>query len=86
MRAGGLKLAWIHVRVGVMNEVQYRANFFVQLVQSTVSVATGLIALAVIFDHTTDLNGWTRPELLIVMGVFTMVGGLIGFAIEPNMG
>src|SRR5690606_7629421 len=26
-----------------------------------------------------------RPQLLIVMGVYTMVGGLIGFAIEPNM-
>jgi len=77
---------WIHLRVGVLNEMQYRANFFIQLVQSTVAVATGLIALAVIFDHTTDLNGWSRPELLVVMGVFTMVGGLIGFAIEPNMG
>ena len=82
----GLRLAWIHLRIGVLNEMQYRANFFVQLVQSTVAVATGLIALAVIFDHTSDLNGWTRPELLVVMGVFTMVGGLIGFAIEPNMG
>jgi ABC-2 type transport system permease protein len=82
----GLRLGWIHLRIGVLNEMQYRANFFVQLVQSTVAVATGLIALAVIFDHTSDLNGWTRPELLVVMGVFTMVGGLIGFAIEPNMG
>ena len=82
----GVRLAWIHLRVGVLNEMQYRANFFIQLVQSTVSVATGLIALAVIFDHTTDLNGWSRPELIIVMGVFTLVGGLIGFAIEPNMG
>ena len=82
----GLKLAWIHVRVGVMNEVQYRANFFIQLMQSAVAVATGLIALAVIFDHTGDLNGWSRPELIVVMGVFTLVGGLIGFAIEPNMG
>jgi ABC-2 type transport system permease protein len=82
----GLRLAWIHVRVGVMNEVQYRANFLIQLVQSAVAVATGLIALAVIFDHTGDLNGWSRPELIVVMGVFTMVGGMIGFAIEPNMG
>ena len=82
----GLRLAWIHLRVGVLNEMQYRANFFIQLVQSTVAVATGLIALAVIFDHTTDLNGWSRGELIVVMGVFTLVGGLIGFAIEPNMG
>ena len=82
----GVRLAWLHLRVGVMNEMQYRANFFIQLVQSVVRSATGLVALAVIFDHTTDLNGWSRPELLVVMGVFTMVGGLIGFAIEPNMG
>ncbi len=78
-------MAWVHLRVAVMNELQYRANFFIQLLQSVVLVGTGLIALAVIFGHTDDLNGWTRPELVIVMGVYTMVGGLIGFGIEPNM-
>ena len=60
---GGGRVAWVHLRVAVMNELQYRANFFVQLLQSVVLVGTGLIALAVIFDHTDDLNGWTRPEL-----------------------
>ena len=85
-RVGAARLAWSFFRVSAMNELHYRANFFIQLVQSTVAVATGLIALAVIFDHTTDLNGWSRAELIIVMGVFTLVGGLIGFAIEPNMG
>lgn len=80
-----MKLLWVHLRVAVMNEFQYRANFFVQLLQSLVQVVTGLVALAVIFDHTTDLNGWTRPQLLVVMGIYTIVGGLIGFAIEPNM-
>jgi ABC-2 type transport system permease protein len=82
----GVGLTWVHLRVAVMNEVQYRANFFIQLFESIVLVGTGLIALAVIFDHTSDLNGWTRPELMVVMGVYTMVGGIIGFAIEPNMG
>jgi ABC-2 type transport system permease protein len=81
----GLRVAWVHVRVAVLNELQYRANFFIQLLQSVVLVGTGLVALAVIFDHTNDLNGWTRPELMVVMGVYTMVGGLIGFGIEPNM-
>jgi ABC-2 type transport system permease protein len=81
-----VRLAWTHLRIGVMNELQYRANFFVQLLESAVLVATGLIALSIIFDHTGDLNGWTRPELMVVMGVYTIVGGLIGFVIEPNMG
>jgi ABC-2 type transport system permease protein len=69
-----------------MNEFQYRANFVVQLLQSAVQVGTGLIVLGLIFDRTSDLNGWSRPQLLVVMGIFTLVGGLIGFWIEPNMG
>ena len=81
-----LRVAWIHVRMAVMNEFQYRANFFVQLLESLVVAITGLVAISIIFDHTTNLNGWDKPELWIVMGVYTIVGGLIGFAIEPNMG
>jgi ABC-2 type transport system permease protein len=81
-----MRLTWQFLRVGVMNELQYRANFFIQLLQSLVAIATGLIVLALVFDNTTDLSGWTRPQLLIVMGVFTVMGGIIGFVIEPNMG
>ena len=85
-RLGGPRIAWLHLRVGVMNELQYRANFVIQLIQSLVAIGTGLVVLSLIFDRTDQLDGWTRPQLLVVMGVFTLVGGLIGFAIEPNMG
>lgn len=81
-----VRLALLHLRVGVMNEMQYRANFVVQLFQSLVAVATGLVVLSLIFDRTDQLDGWTRPQLLVVMGVFTLVGGIVGFVIEPNMG
>jgi ABC-2 type transport system permease protein len=81
-----MRLAWQFLRIGVMNEFQYRANFVIQLLQSAVAIATGLVVLALIFSKTSDLSGWTRPQLLVVMGVFTIMGGLIGFVIEPNMG
>lgn len=85
-RLGPTRLALLHLRIGVMNELQYRANFAIQLLQSLVAVGTGLVVLALIFARTDDLDGWTRPQLLVVMGVFTLVGGVIGFVIEPNMG
>ena len=44
MRA--LRLAWLYFRVGSMNELQYRANFFLQLLQSAVAVVTALVVLA----------------------------------------
>jgi ABC-2 type transport system permease protein len=81
----GFRLAWLSFRVGAMNELQYRANFFIQLAQSAVAVGTGLVALALVFSHTDELGGWTRPELLVVMGLFTIMGGIIATVIQPNM-
>ena len=41
--------------------------------------------LAVVFSKTDELGGWSRPQLLAVMGVFTLVGGVIRTFIQPNM-
>jgi ABC-2 type transport system permease protein len=78
-------LAMKYLRVGMQNEMQYRVNFFIQLGQSVIALATGLIGLWLVFSHTTDLNGWSQPELLVVMGIFVMMGGVINAFIQPNM-
>lgn len=72
-------------RVGALNELQYRVNFFVQLLQSAVALGVGLAGLGLVFSHTTALAGWSPPELLAVMGVHTLMLGLIKAVIEPNM-
>ncbi len=84
-RGASLRLTATFLRVGVMNEMQYRVNFFLQLIQSLLTVSTGLIILAVVFSKTDELGGWNRPQLLAVMGVFTLVGGVIRTFIQPNM-
>jgi viologen exporter family transport system permease protein len=83
MRA--LKLAWLFFRVGSMNELQYRANFFIQLLQSAVAVGTALVVLALVYSHTQELNGWSQSELLVVMGIQILLGGVIRMSIQPNM-
>jgi len=80
-----LRLFWLYVRLGVLNELQYRVNFFVQIVQSVVALGTGLAALALVFSYTQTLAGWTEPELLAVLGVYVLVGGIIKMTIQPNM-
>jgi ABC-2 type transport system permease protein len=80
-----LRLAWMFFRIGAMNELQYRVNFFLQLFQSILAISTGLISLWLIFSHTSSLHGWNPAQLLIVMGVFTVMGGVIQATIQPNM-
>jgi ABC-2 type transport system permease protein len=79
------RLAWNYLKIGVSNELQYRLNFLIQLFQSGVAVATGLIGLALVFSFTTSLGGWSQSELLTVMGIYILVGGFINSAIQPNM-
>jgi ABC-2 type transport system permease protein len=79
------RLLWTYFKVGILNELQYRVNFFVELFQSFLNLGIGLAGLAIVFMHTTELNGWSRPELLAVMGIHILVGGIIKTAIQPNM-
>jgi ABC-2 type transport system permease protein len=81
-----LRLAFTYLRIGIVNEMQYRVNFFIQLLQSFISLGTGLIGLALVYNYTNELGGWTKPELLAVMGVYIFMGGIINAAIQPNMG
>jgi ABC-2 type transport system permease protein len=80
-----LRLAWLYFRIGSMNELQYRANFFIQLLQSAVAVGTALVVLALVYSHTPELNGWSQAEVLVVMGIQIMLGGVIRMSIQPNM-
>jgi ABC-2 type transport system permease protein len=80
-----LRLAGTFLRVGIMNELQYRVNFVFSLVQSLISVGTSIAVLALVFGNTDSLHGWTAGELLVVMGVYVLVGGLIKMIVQPNM-
>ena len=80
-----LRLLWVFFRIGLMNELEYRANFFVQFFQSLLNLAVGLGGLAVVFSHTENLGGWRPTELVALLGVFYLMSGLIGVVIQPSM-
>jgi ABC-2 type transport system permease protein len=80
-----LRLAALYLRLNVMNEVQYRANFFIAAFQSLLGVAVGLAVLALVYSHTETLNGWTQSELLVIVGVQILLSGVIHATIQPNM-
>ena len=80
-----LRVSWLFFKLGVLNELQYRVNFFVSLLQSVIALVTGLVVLALVYSQTDELNGWTQPDLLCVLGIQILMGGLIKTSIQPNM-
>ncbi|MGB3327835.1 MAG: ABC-2 family transporter protein [Thermomicrobiales bacterium] len=73
-----------YLRLGLLNMVQYRTNFFFELFGVTVHLVTALLGLAVIFNQTSSLNGWSSSELVMLVGIQTMLGSLLGLVIEPS--
>lgn len=80
-----LRLLWTYFRVGVMGEAAYRVNFAVRLVQSLLGLVTALGALAVVFTYTDTLGGWNADQLVALVGVYILVGGVIGLVIQPSL-
>jgi ABC-2 type transport system permease protein len=79
-----LAVAWLYFRIGAMNELQYRANFVVALFQALLAVAV-VVVLNLVYAHTTELNGWSEAQLLCLLGIQILMGGVINAAIQPNM-
>lgn len=80
-----LKLIRKFLQINALNELQYRANFIMQLFNSLLQLAFGLVGLAIVFYHTENLAGWSRPELVAVLGVYMIIAGVTNVVIQPNM-
>ena len=80
-----LSLARMFVRIGAMNEMAYRANFWFQLFESILGAATALAPVAVVFSQTDTLGGWSRSELTSLLGIYFVVLGSINLVIAPSL-
>jgi ABC-2 type transport system permease protein len=79
------RLLAAYFRVGIMGETAYRINFLFQLFQSILSTGVAIAGVSVIFTYTDSLGGWGPQEILALVGVYILVGGIIGFLIQPGM-
>lgn len=74
-----------YLRLGILSELEYRANLWVQLVESALGLLVALGGLWVVFAHTDRLGDWLPEQLLALVGVHMLVGGIIRFIISPSL-
>src|SRR2546421_5987274 len=73
-------------RINVAEELQYRANFAASLLGTVFWIVTALLTLAVFFRHTTRLGGWDYWEVVVLLGVFNALSGVIEAVLRPGIG
>jgi ABC-2 type transport system permease protein len=80
-----LRLLLVFARIGALNELAYRANFWVQAFESIIAVTTVLGAVGVVFSQTDRLGGWQVWELVALIGVYFLVAGMINLVLAPSI-
>jgi ABC-2 type transport system permease protein len=80
-----LRLILTFARIGALNELAYRANFWLQAFESSVNLAMVLGAVAIVFRQTDSLGGWRADELVALVGVYYLVYGAIHLVVAPSL-
>jgi ABC-2 type transport system permease protein len=73
-------------RLNVAEEVQYRANLVASVLGTLFWIGTALLTLALFFRHTTRLGGWDYWEVVVLLGVFNALSGVVEMILRPGIG
>ncbi|MDB4989562.1 MAG: conserved rane protein multidrug efflux associated [Myxococcaceae bacterium] len=80
-----LTLLAIQIKAAALLSLQYRLDFFFQLLMSLFWTTTALVPLWVLFSMRTGVAGWSAHEALIVSGFFIALKGVLQGVIQPSL-
>ena len=84
-----MKRHWIifkeFFRTCLVEELEYRSEFMGNLLSSLFGIGIAILTIQIFFYQTNQLGGWSYPEVLILLGIFNMLQGMIDFALRPNI-
>jgi ABC-2 type transport system permease protein len=65
-------------------EMEYRGNFFLSILEMFLVIGTSIAAVLVMFEHTTTMNGWTLPQMIVLLGVYYLIQGGVSLVFSPS--
>ncbi|HEY9333636.1 MAG TPA: ABC-2 family transporter protein [Kribbella sp.] len=83
---------WRHLRLwrrffaqAVVRETHFRAHFLTTLLVGLVQLGLGIVPTLLLFGFTSEVHGWSRAEVIALVGVFQIVTGLLATFVAPNL-
>jgi ABC-2 type transport system permease protein len=80
-----LRIFLISCKLGVLNEFEYRVNFWVHLLESVMSFVTGIVILWSVYGRASALGSWRWDEILIVLGLWFVTKGVVNVTLGPSI-
>ena len=73
-------------KLNAAEELQYRANFVASFASTCFYLLTAMLTLSLFFRHATSLGGWAFWEVVVLLGVFNALSGLVEAILRPGIG
>ena len=80
-----LRLLGAQLRLSALLSLQYRADFVSDGFVSAFWLFFNALPLWVAFEARPEIAGWTFSEALVVLGLFTLLKGIMDGAINPSL-
>jgi ABC-2 type transport system permease protein len=80
-----LKLLAVFLKSSLLVDMEYRTNFIVQAIMGVFQAGITFISVALFFNHTETLGGWTYEQAMVIVGMFALINGVILFILQPNI-
>jgi ABC-2 type transport system permease protein len=68
-----------------VREAEYRVNFVIGIGEGLAQLALAVVSFWLLYRFTDQVAGWSQAEVLLLVGVYRIVDGLISMQIAPNM-
>ena len=79
------RLFWVQLRTSLTTGMQYRWEFFIDGAMSLFWALMALLPLWVFGGNGRSLADWSYPEMVVVVGWFTVLKGLLDGAVNPSL-
>lgn len=79
-----LKIFNTLLKINIEQELAYRTDTVINLLQLIIWTAWDLLALSIIFTNANSLGGWGAGELVVLLGVFRLVNAVMAALVWPN--
>ena len=80
-----LAIVRAQLRASVALALQYRLEFLVEGALAILWMAVTLVPVLVVFGTRDAVEGWTFPEMLLVLGWFVALKGVLEGAVSPSL-
>ena len=80
-----VRVVTAHARIAASTELAYRSNFWAYLVNTIVTLGVSVASIALVYQHTDEIGGWSASDLLVVVGVFFALGAVVNGIVHSSM-